>query len=361
VGNHREQGIDAANTDSLTASGDWAVESQLPGSRFGSGSEFNSRPNSESNSRPSSAPDPASDPDPDNPRLINSAKSNTGARQHRVREMDATRLYLSEIGFSPLLTAEQEVYFARLAQAGEESGRRRMIESNLRLVVKISRRYMNRGLALLDLIEEGNLGLIHAVEKFDPERGFRFSTYATWWIRQTIERAIMNQTRTIRLPIHIVKEINVYLRAARQLAQTLDREPSPEDVADLLDKPIAEVERMFGLNQRVASVDVPRGPGMERSLLETIPDEQNVDPAIALQDDDMNYKLNKWLSKLNDKQRAVVERRFGLRGREIGTLEEVGNELGVTRERVRQIQIEALKRLRKILEREGFSMDHVLG
>ncbi len=142
--------------------------------------------------------------------------------------MDATQLYLNEIGFSPLLTPEEEVHFARLAQKGDPAGRRRMIESNLRLVVKIARRYVNRGLSLLDLIEEGNLGLIRAVEKFDPERGFRFSTYATWWIRQTIERAIMNQTRTIRLPIHVVKELNVYLRAARELTHKLDHEPSPK-------------------------------------------------------------------------------------------------------------------------------------
>ena len=182
------------------------------------------------------------------------------ARDVPDREMDATRLYLNEIGFSPLLTAKEEVHYSRLAQKGDQGARARMIESNLRLVVKIARRYMNRGLALLDLIEEGNLGLIRAVEKFDPERGFRFSTYATWWIRQTIERALMNQTRTIRLPIHVVKEINVYLRAARRLAQSLDREPSPEDVAEMLDKPLEEVERMLGLNERVASVDMPRAP-----------------------------------------------------------------------------------------------------
>ena len=272
-------------------------------------------------------------------------------------DMDATRLYLNEIGFSPLLTAQEEVKFSRLALRGDGAARKRMIESNLRLVVKIARRYMNRGLALLDLIEEGNLGLIRAVEKFDPERGFRFSTYATWWIRQTIERALMNQTRTIRLPIHVIKEINIYLRAARSLAQKLDREPSPEDVATLLDRPIEDVKRMLGLNERITSVDVPAERDSERSLLETIPDEQNRDPATLLQDQDVQRHLEIWLAQLNDKQRAVVERRFGLHGREIATLEEVGNEIGVTRERVRQIQIEALKRLRHILEREGFSVD----
>ena len=272
-------------------------------------------------------------------------------------ELDATRLYLNEIGFSPLLTADEEVKFARLSQQGIEAGRRRMIESNLRLVVKIARRYMNRGLALLDLIEEGNLGLIRAVEKFDPERGFRFSTYATWWIRQTIERALMNQTRTIRLPIHIVKEINIYLRAARRLAQTLEREPSPEDVARELDRPIEDVKRMLGLNERVTSVDSPFERDADRALIDMIADEHNQDPARLLQDTDMQRHMDAWVAQLNDKQRAVVERRFGLDGREIATLEEVGLEIGVTRERVRQIQIEALRRLRHILEREGFSGD----
>ena len=287
-------------------------------------------------------------------RGITKAKS-SGA--FSVGELDATRMYLSEIGFSSLLSAEEEVYYSRLALKGDDSARKRMIVSNLRLVVKIARRYMNRGLALLDLIEEGNLGLIRAVEKFDPERGFRFSTYATWWIRQTIERGLMNQTRTIRLPIHVVKEINIYLRAARQLAQTLDREPSPEDVAEMLDRPIEDVERMLGLNERITSVDVPAERDSERSLLDTIPDEQNPDPSLILQDDDVQRHIDMWLGQLNDKQRAVVERRFGLYGREIATLEEVGNEIGVTRERVRQIQIEALRRLRQILEREGFSVD----
>ena len=271
--------------------------------------------------------------------------------------MDATRLYLNEIGISKLLTAEEEVHFARLAQKGVQTARQRMIESNLRLVVKIARRYMNRGLALLDLIEEGNLGLIRAVEKFDPERGFRFSTYATWWIRQTIERAIMNQTRTIRLPIHVVKEINVYLRAARQLSQTLDHEPSSEEIADLLDKPIGEVKRMLGLNERVTSVDTPFGKDADKPLLDTIADEKIQDPTVGIQNDGLQENLDKWLGKLNDKQREVVERRFGLHGYENSTLEQVANELGVTRERVRQIQMDALRRLRDILERDGFSVD----
>ncbi|HEX7965964.1 MAG TPA: RNA polymerase sigma factor RpoS [Gammaproteobacteria bacterium] len=272
-------------------------------------------------------------------------------------QLDATRLYLSEIGYSPLLSAEEEVYYGRLALRGDESARRRMIESNLRLVVKIARKYINRGLPLLDLIEEGNLGLIHAVEKFDPERGFRFSTYATWWIRQTIERAIMNQTRTIRLPIHVIKELNLYLRTARKLAHELDRDATAEEIAAVMDKSPEDVKRLLGLNERIASVDSPIGRDGERLLLDAIPDENNTDPSRLLQDADMQTIIEKWLSRLNDKQRQVVEQRFGLNGQEKGTLEDVGNTIGVTRERVRQIQMDALKRLRQILEAEGLSED----
>jgi RNA polymerase nonessential primary-like sigma factor len=271
------------------------------------------------------------------------------------KNLDATQLYLNEIGFSPLLSPEEEVYYARLAQKGVEAGRKRMIESNLRLVVKIARRYINRGLTLLDLIEEGNLGLIRAVEKFDPERGFRFSTYATWWIRQTIERAIMNQTRTIRLPIHVVKELNVYLRAARELTQKLDHEPTPEEIAELLDKPVGDVKKMLGLNERVTSVDTPIGPHSDKSLLDTISDQKVSDPAEVAQEDDIRGSLDHWLDQLSEKQREVLARRFGLRGYEMSTLEEVGREIGLTRERVRQIQVEALKRLRGILESQGLS------
>lgn len=281
----------------------------------------------------------------------------SSASEETYVQADATRLYLKEIGFSPLLTAEEEVFYARKAQRGDAAARRRMIESNLRLVVKIARRYMNRGLALLDLIEEGNLGLIRAVEKFDPERGFRFSTYATWWIRQTIERGIMNQTRTIRLPVHVLKEINIYQRAARYLSQKLDHEPTPEEVAQLLDKPIEDVKGMLGLNERLASVDAPLDDDPDRSLLDAIADERTLDPEKAQQREDLQALIESWLNELNDKQREVVERRFGLNSREISTLEEVGADIGVTRERVRQIQVEALKRLRVILERAGFSVD----
>ncbi|MCW8854465.1 MAG: RNA polymerase sigma factor RpoS [Gammaproteobacteria bacterium] len=276
------------------------------------------------------------------------------------KELDATRLYLREIESSALLTAEEEVYYSRLSLKGVESARKKMIECNLRLVVKIARRYMNRGLALLDLIEEGNLGLIRAVEKFDPEKGFRFSTYATWWIRQTVERALMNQTRTIRLPIHVIKELNVYLRAARKLEQTMEHEPSPEDIAALVDKPVENVEKMLGLKDRVSSVDVPVGVENDRPLLEIIADESNPEPSAILQDEDVMANLEMWLGQLDEKQRQVVVRRFGLHGYERTTLEEVGRELGVTRERVRQIQMDALRHMRKILESQGFSEEFLL-
>lgn len=274
-------------------------------------------------------------------------------------DLDATQIYLSEIGYAALLTAEEEVKFARLALRGDEAARKRMIESNLRLVVKIARYYLNRGLALLDLIEEGNLGLIHAVEKFDPERGFRFSTYATWWIRQTIERAIMNQTRTIRLPVHVVKQINQYQRAARRLAQALDHEPSYEEVARLLDVPTADVEHTMGLNERVACVDTP-AINKDKLLQDAKAEDSYSDPVAPLQDAQVQHYIEFWLSQLSDKQRRVVESRFGINGQEAATLEEVGIQIGVTRERVRQIQVEALKRLRKILETQGISSDMVL-
>lgn len=273
------------------------------------------------------------------------------------KKMDATQLYLGEIGFSPLLTAEEEVFYSRRALKGDKAARRRMIESNLRLVVKIARRYSNRGLPLLDLVEEGNLGLIRAVEKFDPERGFRFSTYATWWIRQTIERAIMNQTRTIRLPIHVVKELNTYLRAARELAHKLDHEPTAEDIAESLDKPVSAITKMLRLNERVSSVDTPVGGDNDKALLDILTDNSDVGPEGELQDENLKANITEWLEALNEKQREVLARRFGLLSYEPSTLEDVGREIGLTRERVRQIQVEALRKLRDSLKQRGLTLD----
>ena len=274
------------------------------------------------------------------------------------RSSDPTRLYLNEIGVSPLLTASEEVKFARRIKKGDESARHRMIESNLRLVVKIARRYVNRGLPLLDLIEEGNLGLIHAVKKFDPERGFRFSTYATWWIRQTIERAIMNQSRTVRLPIHVIKEINACMRASRTIRQGQDAHPTAAEIADYLDKDVHDVERLLALHERVticsSSSDDERGP------LDSLPARHDAEPAQCAQQERVNSILDAWIFKLSDKQRAVVERRFGLHGQRRLTLEEIGREIGVTRERVRQIQLDALANLRGMMESHGIFGDSML-
>jgi RNA polymerase nonessential primary-like sigma factor len=272
-------------------------------------------------------------------------------------ELDATRMYLNEIGASTLLTAEEEVDLTRRAHKGDEEARRKMIVCNLRLVVKIARRYLNRGMPLLDLIEEGNLGLLRAVEKFDPERGFRFSTYATWWIRQTIERALMNQTRTIRLPVHVVKEVNTCLRAARSLAQKLDHEPTVREIAAETGKSMTEVRRLLELSEHSTSVDVPYGRETERPLLDTIEDANGDDPEESLLEGDIRNHVEEWLGQLTDKQRIVIERRFGLHGYEVSTLEQVARDLGVTRERVRQIQIDALRRLQKVLREQGYNQE----
>ena len=295
----------------------------------------------------------------DSKEITKEAELEQQVQEDLQKNLDATQLYLGEIGFSPLLSAEEEVYFSRKSLKGCAKSRNRMIESNLRLVVKIARRYNNRGLALLDLIEEGNLGLIRAVEKFDPERGFRFSTYATWWIRQTIERAIMNQTRTIRLPIHVVKELNVYLRTARELAHKLDHEPTAEEIAEQLDLPSSDVSRMLKLNERITSVDTPLGGDNDKALLDVLADDDCVGPDYKVQDEDMSKSVVRWLDELNSKQREVLARRFGLLGYEPSTLENVGKEIGLTRERVRQIQVEALKRLRDLLGAQGLSVEAI--
>ncbi len=282
-----------------------------------------------------------------------------GLKAKNANDLDATRVYLSELGRSKLLTVDEEKLYGTKALQGDVAARQIMIESNLRLVVKISRRYLGRGLPLLDMINEGNLGLIRAVEKFDPEKGFRFSTYATWWIRQSIERAIMNQTRTIRLPIHIVKELNTYLKAQRHLANTLDHEPGAEDIARHLDKPVKKVEKMLKLNERVTSVDVPATCDFDKPLVDSIANENDVPHDEKIQEDGIKRNISGWVMQLPEKQREVICRRYGLCGYEESTLEQVALELGVTRERIRQIQMEALKRLKEILKLHGYSFEEV--
>lgn len=276
-------------------------------------------------------------------------------REKRAAAIDPTQLYLKEIGIAPLLTADEEIYFGRRVQKGDAKARNRMIESNLRLVVKIARRYYNRGMEFSDLIEEGNIGLMRAVEKFDPERGFRFSTYATWWIRQTIERAIINQTRTIRLPIHVVRELNSCLTATRELRKSNEREPTAGEVADALDKSIHDVDAMLGLNEHMVSLDlqISSEGGVGKSLAEAIPDKNAVNPEDAIAGERLQESLMACMRSLNENQREVLVRRFGLGGHDRHTLEEVGASLNLTRERVRQIQMTGLKQLREMMQRLG--------
>lgn len=276
-----------------------------------------------------------------------------GRGQRGAHHGDVTRIYLGEIGRTPLLTADEEKSLSRAARGGCQQSRQHMIRANLRLVVKVARGYIKRGLPLLDLIEEGNLGLIRAVEKFDPERGCRFSTYATWWIRQSVERAIMNQCRTVRLPIHVIRELTGFLKAARELEQKFGRQPTAEEVATALDSPVEDLYRLFALKEPTTSTDEPYLQGTDRPLLDTLRDQNCRDPESECADAAAGRLLAGWLERLPDQQRLVVEHRFGLNGKGRRTLEEVGELLGVTRERVRQVQLAALVTLREISHREG--------
>ena len=304
-------------------------------------------------------PEKEDDIDVDVPEIALESPQASDSPRESQRAIDPTQLYLKEIGASELLSAEDEVKYGRLALKGDVEARRIMIVSNLRLVVKIARRYYNRGMEFSDLIEEGNLGLLRAVEKFDPERGFRFSTYATWWIRQTIERAIMNQTRTIRLPIHVLRELNLCLITARELMKTQDREPTHSDIARALDRSLDDVKNMMELNERVVSLDmqVASESMSGKPLVEAIADRNAYDPEEQLAHEHLHASLEQCLNELNEKQREVLSRRFGLLGYERQTLEEVGKAVGLTRERVRQIQMTGLKVLREILIKRGVDSD----
>ena len=275
---------------------------------------------------------------------------------------DVTQIYLNEIGVHPLLSADQELALARRVAAGDFSARQKMIESNLRLVVSIAKRYLNRGIPIADLIEEGNLGLIHALEKYDPERGFRFSTYATWWIRQNIERSIMNQSRTIRLPVHVVKELNLVLRALRHIEAS--NEPvacgGTEEVARRLDKSVQEVRAILALNEHTTSLDAPLEIDNDLSVADGIADDSHDGPEDQFEQAEVGQLVAAWMGQLSANQRYVIERRYGLNNCEVDTLERIAANLGLTRERVRQIQIEALSKLRRQLSRDGMTRDSLL-
>ncbi len=275
-------------------------------------------------------------------------------------EYDAQRLYLRDMAKSQLLNAEQEQYYGRLVRQGDTAARQIMIESNLRLVVTLAGHYRNRGLPFLDLIEEGNLGLIHAIEKFDPERGFRFSTYAAWWIRQTIERALINQGRTVRLPIHIVRQISLYLRAYRQLSCKMPREPRAADIATWLGESPFLVDRMLTLCEQPGSLDEPLKIDPDMTMGDYLPSANSTSLPDLLQETAIVSTIDSWLNLLDGRQREIIIRRYGLHDRDPETLEKIAQSLKLTRERIRQMQVAALKHLGKILRNQGYTAEALL-
>lgn len=263
---------------------------------------------------------------------------------------DAIKIYLRDIQRTPLLNAESEKELARKIEKGDKAARDKMIESNLRLVVKIAKRYINRGLPFLDLIEEGNLGLIKAVERFSLAKECRFSTYATWWIRQAIERSLVNQSRTIRLPVHVSDDINRMLKATRSLSQTLQREPSVQEVADAMKAKVAYTRRLMTLLRRTCSMETPIGDGHDYFLIDTIEDSSIVSPSELLENVDRYDMISCFFDELSESEQKILTLRFGLDDNEPQTLDTIGQSFGVTRERIRQIESKCLEKLRKLSE-----------
>jgi RNA polymerase nonessential primary-like sigma factor len=274
---------------------------------------------------------------------------------------DTTQYYLNRIGTRPLLTPEQERHYATLAKEGDFHARQVMIEHNLRLVVSIAKHYVNRGVVLLDLIEEGNLGLMHSIGKFEPERGFRFSTYATWWIRQSIERAVMNQGRTIRLPVHRIRELNLVLRAKYHLEARMSgpRDARLEDIAHLAERSIDEVREILGMADPVYSLDAPLDGDPHSTLVDLLADTNGDGPEAQVEQQEMVNLLRRWIDTIPIKQRMVILRRFGLDHGAPATLEELAEEMGITRERVRQIQQDGLVRLKRAMTARGVGKDEL--
>jgi RNA polymerase primary sigma factor len=271
---------------------------------------------------------------------------------------DAIKLYLKEIQATKLLTAQEERELAQRISKGDEVARNRMIESNLRLVVKIAKRYMNRGLPFLDLIEEGNMGLIKAVERFKISKECRFSTYATWWIRQSIERAIVNQSRTIRVPVHVSDDINKLIKVTRELITDLNREPKPDEVAEAMGVEVAYVTRLMVLVNKTYSIERPMGENNDYSLMDTLEDSSSIDPASFVEDINKYLCVSEWLSQLNENEREILTLRFGLDDKDPQTLDTIGQQFGVTRERIRQIEAKSLEKLKKIRE-ESHILDEI--
>jgi RNA polymerase nonessential primary-like sigma factor len=291
---------------------------------------------------------------------INNDPSDDASEATASKGLDAIKYYLKEIRRTPLLTFEQEQALAMKIENGDQDARAKMIESNLRLVVAIGKKYINRGLQFSDIIEEGNLGLIRAVEKFQYQRGFKFSTYASWWIKQSIERAIVNQTRTIRLPVHIAEIVNSYLRSVRQLTQTLVREPTIEEIARKMKVSVDKVRSISQVVRETYSLDMLIGEQEEDTLKDILRDTSALSPSSASEDIRRREHIDDWLQQLSVSERKVVEMRFGLGDGEPKTLDSIGKDFGITRERVRQIETQALNKLRVITRRKKIDFEEML-